>query len=124
MKYEWVLAKTCTADYWPGHYRAHVAVHVGSQTTLADVKEGILQALFAGDIGGNDDTTSLLLVHTTQLLFSPDMAELDHSAAKVYRAARAAANRLSFGGRRKPFRDLEDLEDGEMFYAYFILREV
>lgn len=112
MKLSCILADICLPDYWGGHHMPHVAVPVSRDTTIADLREAILDELRMGALAGADATP-----------------ETTYENDAWYEAACEAVERdvqPNDPNVEYPFRDLDtsDDEDAESVYAYFVFHRV
>lgn len=106
MKLICALADVCLPDYWSGHHLPHVAVPVSRDTTIADLREAILDELRMGAVAGA----------TPETTYEND-TWLDAACEAVERYVQPNDPSVEY-----PFLDLDtsDDEDAESVYAYFV----
>lgn len=119
MKLELSLVDVCLPDYWQGHSKAHIQIAVWPGMSLRDIKEACMNEIRFASAGGHDRIAYLL---TADWVPEKDVKDADKCIKAVY----AAINRLKPGtkGKRKFFTDLEESDDSESVYAYFVIEEI
>lgn len=110
-------ADTCLADYWSGHHLPHVQIPVWPGMTMAQIKQAIRSEIRQGAVMGSTDDARLLAADMV------DPGE-ERRADMLTRRAYAAVARMKPAkkGQRRFFTDLEQTEDDESVYAFFVFR--
>lgn len=115
-------ADTCLPDYWCGHHRPHISVHVWRGMTLRQLKQALRDEVRQGAVMGNDDDARMLSAGMVRPCE-------ESRADALTRAAYAAIERIKLATPRKRpmFPDLEygQYDDvGEMVYCYFVFLDI
>lgn len=111
---------TCLSDFWSGHHLPHVQIPVRRNMPFKEIREALRGELRQGAVMGSSDDARLL---------SHDMVKPkeEKRADALTRAAYAAINRDVKGAKKgaRVLRDanlpsLDECEDGETVYAFFV----
>jgi hypothetical protein len=106
MKLDCAFADVCLPDYWSGHHLPYIQVPVYRGMTLAELKRELKSELNNGYVANE-----------------PHSKGTYRASDSWYRAANAAIGRITANSNTL-FNDLEDDEDGDSVYAYFVFQKV
>ena len=112
MKLTWAHADTCLPDYWGGHHLPHVAIYAAPDMTIRDVRDAIAQELIHGAVMGNSDEARLL---SGSWVKPGEEKRADLLTKRAYSALKRITSR-----HRRPFRDVEQSDDGDSVMAFFV----
>lgn len=123
MNLEIVYVRTCLADYWSGHHKAHVCVPVWNGMTFNELKSSLHSEISEGAICGSDTVSDLLRV-------SGDFSEEEIEIAD--QAAHNAVDNIVLSESADQYHLFGDIDEADetqendyhdTVYAYFLIVE-
>lgn len=119
-KFIWSHVSTCLPDYWQGCDTPYVQIAIPHKgMTFKALREAIRKEIRTGLVQGSGQDAMLLAAD-----YIAD-AKQERIAIILTRAAYAAVNRMTFGGKRRLFQDITYTHDDcGTVYAYFKLTEI
>lgn len=110
-------ADTCLPDYWSGHHLPHVQISVWPGMSMSDIKREIRRQLWEGAVMGSTDEARLL---SADMVAPAEERRADMLTHRAYAAV--ARMKPARKGQRRFFTDIEQTEDSDTVYAFFVFR--